>query len=336
MKQRAITGLATAQVCADWDGAFYPLVRPACDELDADGEPYVPPASGARCSVQDEQRTVWGLDADGAANLAYDNTGVQYGLRALRDGRITPEDFITLNTTIGGIDRDGVETVTRTSMDLRVAQIAYATGQLTGRGALDQIPIIDQAVQFLDYVPGLDVHDTDRPWQQRARLDATYGSHANQAIFSLAPLPSRTIDLADQWLDALDAYMGTHPSVSRSEAIVRARPPGTQDQCRVLVAGPPGSFEEGILRQTSPRQAAGGPMSEDVMKCTLKDVDRSDYPPLTDEEFAQIQAAFPEGVCDYSKPDVGAQPRTQTWLSWGSGPPGTTPMQIPWTIARSL
>lgn len=335
VKRRAVTGLATAQVCPDWDSAFYPIVRPTCDELDADGEPYVPPSSGVRCSVQDEQRNIWGVDADGAAHLAYDNTGIQYGLQALRDGVIKPEEFVALNRTIGGIDRDGSETEARSSMDPRVAQIAFATGQLTGRGALDQIPIIDQAVQFLDYAPGLDVHDAQRPWQMRARLDAAFGSHANQAIFSLAPLPSRTIDVAEDWLEALDAYTASHPGVSRAEAVARARPAGTDDQCRVLVAGVPGTCRDGILRAASPRQAAGAPMSEDVLMCALSPVDRGDYPPLTDEQFVQILQTFPGGVCDYSKPSVGAVSRSQTWLSWGSGPPGTTPVQIPWTIARS-
>jgi len=335
VKQRAITGLSTAQVCSDWDSAFYPVVRPTCDELDAAGHAYVPPSAGVRCGVADEQRNVWGLDADGAANLAYDNTGVQYGLQALRDGIITPAQFIALNRTIGGIDRDGKETASRTSMDPRVAQIAYATGQVTGRGGLDQIPIIDQAVQMLDYVPGLDVHDTDRPWQQRARLDATFGTHANQAIFSVAPLPSRTIDVAEAWLEALDAYLAAHPGVSRAEAVRRARPADAADQCRVLVTGVAGTCEDGLLRPMSPRQVAGGPMSEDVVKCTLKPVERNDYPTLTDDQFAQIRATFPGGVCDYAQPSIGAQPRTQTWLSWGSGPPGTTPVEIPWTIARS-
>lgn len=339
VKQRAVTGLATAGVCADWDSIFYPLLRPTCDETDAHGELYVDPSSGVRCSVQDEQRNVWGVDSTGAANLPYDNTGVQYGLQALRAGQITPEEFIRLNQEIGGIDSNGEETQSRTSVDPAVAQIAYATGQLTGRGALDEIPIIDQVIPFLDYIPGIDVHDQARPWQERARLDATFGSHENQVIFSVAPLPFRTVDVMERWLNHVDRYMARHPHASRAEAITRARPFDTADQCRVLVAGVPGTCADGVARASSPRQAAGGPLSEDALKCQLKlltDVERADYPTMTNDEWSAVKATFPDGVCDYSKPPVGAQPRTQTWLSWGDGAPGTTPEQIPWIIARSV
>jgi Tannase-like family of unknown function (DUF6351) len=339
IKQRAVTGLATADVCADWDAVFYPLLRPTCDEKDAHGQDYVDPTSGTRCSVQDEQRNTWGIDPrTGAANLPYDNVGVPYGLEALRSGVITPEEFVTLNREIGGIDTNGAETASRTSADPAVIQIAYATGQLTGRGALDEIPIIDQAVFFLDYTPGLDVHDQSRPWQQRARLDATFGSHANQAIFSLAPLPSRTVDVMEEWLAAVDAYGKRHPDASHAEAIARARPTDASDQCRVLVTGVPHTCEQGVARASSPRQAAGGPPSEDALKCRLKplsDAERADYPTMTDEQWSAVKATFPDGVCDTSEPPVGAQPRTQTWLSWGGGAPGTTPTQIPWVIVRS-
>jgi hypothetical protein len=74
------------------------------------------------------------------------------------------------------------------------------------------------------------------------------------------------------------------------------------------------------------------------MKCALRpltNADRASYPAMTDADWYAIKATFPAGVCDYSVPPVGAVARTQTWLSWGDGDPGTTPEQIPWTIARS-
>ena len=106
----------------------------------------------------------------------------------------------------------------------------------------------------------------------------------------------------------------------------------------MFVAGVPGTCSEGVARASSPRQAAGGPLSEDALKCRLKlltDAERADYPTMTDQEWSAVKATFPDGVCDYSMPPVGAQPRTQTWLSWGDGAPGTTPVQVPWIIARS-
>ncbi|TMA34192.1 MAG: hypothetical protein E6J87_07775 [Deltaproteobacteria bacterium] len=57
------------------------------------------------------------------------------------------------------------------------------------------------------------------------------------------------------------------------------------------------------------------------MKCHLKPLNRSDdYGPLglltfTDDQWAQLQAAYPDGVCDYSQPAVGRQ-QTVTWLTY--------------------
>ena len=38
-------------------------------------------------------------------------------------------------------------------------------------------------------------------------------------------------------------------------------------------------------------------------------------------EWTQVQAAFPSGVCDWSKPGVGQQPSTP-WLTFAGGPGG--------------
>jgi len=67
---------------------------------------------------------------------------------------------------------------------------------------------------------------------------------------------------------------------------------------------------------------AGDVDTADTMKCQLRPLNRNDdYGPLgtlafTDAQWAQLQTAFPEGVCDYTKPPVGVQP-TVTWLKYG-------------------
>lgn len=53
------------------------------------------------------------------------------------------------------------------------------------------------------------------------------------------------------------------------------------------------------------------------MKCELKAPSRSDYPALTDEQWAQLNDIFSEGVCDYSKPSQGYTELEGTWLSFG-------------------
>jgi hypothetical protein len=61
---------------------------------------------------------------------------------------------------------------------------------------------------------------------------------------------------------------------------------------------------------------ADGPLSDDVMKCRLKPMRRDDYPVgFSDEQWARLEAAFPDGVCDYAKPGV-AQRATIPWLTY--------------------
>ncbi len=48
-----------------------------------------------------DAQNVYGRNADGFANSIWDNVGVQYGLGALVDGEITPEQFLNLNANVG-------------------------------------------------------------------------------------------------------------------------------------------------------------------------------------------------------------------------------------------
>ncbi|TVS10807.1 MAG: hypothetical protein EA419_09910 [Wenzhouxiangella sp.] len=50
-----------------------------------------------------DAREAYGTDPEtGYARVPWDNVGVQYGLRALRDGRISPEQFLDINHHVGG------------------------------------------------------------------------------------------------------------------------------------------------------------------------------------------------------------------------------------------
>ena len=74
----------------------------------------------------------------------------------------------------------------------------------------------------------------------------------------------------------------------------------------------------------SPRQAAGGPLAENILKCQLKPLDPADYLPavLTSEQLDRLRAVFPDGVCDWSKPGVGQEDATSP-LDFTAGPGGT-------------
>jgi hypothetical protein len=70
--------------------------------------------------------------------------------------------------------------------------------------------------------------------------------------------------------------------------------------------------------------AAGGPNTNDVLKCQLKPLIRAEYKvTFTDAQWARLQQTFADGVCDYAKAGVGQQPPTAAWLSFAAGPGGT-------------
>ena len=62
------------------------------------------------------------------------------------------------------------------------------------------------------------------------------------------------------------------------------------------------------------RIVAGAPLASDVLKCTLKPVDPSDFSvSLSAEQLDALQQIFGEGVCDYSRPGIGQVPLAGTW-----------------------
>jgi len=77
--------------------------------------------------------------------------------------------------------------------------------------------------------------------------------------------------------------------------------------------------------QGSPRQVAGGPLSENVLKCDLKPLDffSADYNGVLFDgsQKARLQAVFPIGVCDWTKPGV-EEVRADPWTTFADGPGG--------------
>ena len=73
---------------------------------------------GVRCTMQDYMESIFGPRPQsewtapekkighGFANRPWGNEGVQYGLKALQDGQITPDEFVDLNAKIGGLTID--------------------------------------------------------------------------------------------------------------------------------------------------------------------------------------------------------------------------------------
>src|SRR3989449_894811 len=103
---------------------------------------------GTRCGDPDLATAVWGTTAGIApgstrARQTGDNVGIQYGLKALLGGAITPEEFVTLNEKIGGFDADSNRRAARSTADLPALDIAYRAGIVSSGKNLGKLPIID-------------------------------------------------------------------------------------------------------------------------------------------------------------------------------------------------
>src|SRR3954447_18023417 len=85
----------------------------------------------------------FGRYENGWARRGWDNVGIQYGLKGLRQGLISPAEFVDFNTNIGGADLDLNLTPERTAADPIALRRLYRTGAINSANNLDQVAIID-------------------------------------------------------------------------------------------------------------------------------------------------------------------------------------------------
>jgi len=301
---------------------------------------------GARCSIYDGMRNIFGLKLFPQistqrpfAPSPHDNTGVQYGLLALNAGLIDKALFLDINKNFGGWDIDFQPTAERTVGDNDAIRIAYETGRITnGSAGLSLVPIIDDR-PYLDHEGNF--HASVYSFSTRARLERDNG-HADNYVIRRHPaslsLTDENLALMNQWLDNIKAYSrASTAGESLLDRIVASRPAGLVDDCftaegeRIVE---PAVFNmerifdntEGRCNQLYPphaglRLVAGSPLTTDIMKCALKPIDYSDYQvEFTDEEKAQLEAIFPQGVCDWRQPGEHQTMNNRTWLSFGPSP----------------
>ena len=280
--------------------------------------------TGARCDVFDHTVNVYGRDpATGFARRPVDNTGVQYGFAALNARLITPAQFLDLNEAIGGHDNDGNVVASRSVADPIALRAAYSTGRVTsGGGGLARVPILDLR-GYLDLNPNGDIHQKYHSFSLRERLKRANGSIANQVLLVTSTSQPRieeyTIAKMDEWLTRLSEDTSADSAIDR---IARAKPADLVDACyspageRIVETQAFSGGECNKLYPTfpSPRMLAGGPMSNDVLKCHLKPVDFADYRvEFTDEEKVRLRAIFRDGVCDWRKPGVQQAGAVSQW-----------------------
>ena len=274
---------------------------------------------GVRCTLQDYMVNAFGRDERGFARRGFDNVGVQYGLKGLRQGRISAAQFVDFNTHIGGADLDLNLTSERTAADPIALERVYRTGAINSANNLNKVAIID--LRGPD--PGA-FHDVFRTYAMRARLERNFGTAANQILWrgqaALIGDPSFAADAVfamDRWLARVHA---DRRKVPLARKIIEDRPGTVAPRC---TDGQGREVASEVCDQTvssygTPRQGADGPLTEDVMKCQLKPMRRDDYPvSFSDAQWQRLQQAFPGGVCDYSKPGVSQHGAT-SWLTYQS------------------
>lgn len=320
-------------------------------------------------SHYDDLRNIYGVDENGNPRTLYDNVGVQYGLQALVEGNITPDEFLRVNALIGGwkhpsemvqegfpflgsvdevladpskfdpwssrnmnLSPDGVTPAPRTQGDLIAINAAYESGMVFD-GQLD-IPIIDWR-HYLEEV--LDMHNSHQSFSARQRIRNRMGHSDNQVIWFTdarptilddpeEPEPRDEFDQTWMALEVLHEWlMNIRANPDRS--IGENRPAAAVDSCfntqgELIASGadvwdgilddrPAGTCTQQFPTYTTSRIIAGGPIEGSVFKCTLKSVDTAladgtygSWVP-TPGQVDRLKEIFPQGVCDYSKPDQG-------------------------------
>jgi Tannase-like family of unknown function (DUF6351) len=302
---------------------------------------------GTRCSLPDYQINIWGPRPKseweaveqrihkGFANRPFDSVGVQYGLKALQAGLITAAEFANLNARIGCGDIDAHPGPGRCAMNTKTATIAYRTGEVTDARQLASVPIID----LRGWSEDGDVHTSVFTYIMRARFDAENGNHANQIIWTFkaaypiqgmevgiaAPeLGERSFLLMDHWLAAIEA---DRRKVALAQKVREDKPAEGVDACfpdnRASSETTDMSACEALFpHYDNTRTAAGEPLTGQYLKCQLKPLARSDYNAVfTEEQWSELEQAFPTGVCDFSKPAVGER-ASIPWMSFARGPGG--------------
>ncbi len=255
---------------------------------------------------------IYGTRDDGYARNFWDNVGVQYGLKAVASGAITPEEFLRLNSTIGAwksepdmaqesspflpippydpwsaknqiYSVDPANPAPRKEGDLVAMNAAYEAG-LVFLGDME-IPIID----WRPYQePILDMHNSHQSFASRQRMIDGQGSADNQVIWMTGIGPAgpefdqtpEAFQVMDQWMENIRA--NPHLGVAGN------KPPDAVDRCfdkdgNQIAAGddvwdgilneePPGACTQLYPPYSTSRIEAGGPFKGSIFKCELQSV----------------------------------------------------------------
>jgi hypothetical protein len=341
-KKAAIAGHMDDKACVAWAMSYassnepgvytHPRTRKPtnnCYLLDSQVYDAAKNPKGVRCTIPEYAISTWGATpGTHVAPRTNDNLGLQYGLKALAAGQIGAEEFVSLNEKIGGSDVDMKPTAQRMVADDHALRIAYQDGIISDAKQWAKVPMID-----LRGNDNSNIHMNWRAFAVRDRLDRANGGHGNQVIWRYGPglLPPQqllveSLVTIDKWVAAIKTDTS---AATLEEKVVKNRPAEAFDFCYIgtdyttKVTDWSKCDADPVLRYfSSPRQVAGGPLAENVLKCQLKPLKRSDYATtFSDAQWTRLSKVFAGGVCDWSKSGVGMQ-RATPWRTFANGPGG--------------
>ncbi|MHB8509806.1 MAG: DUF6351 family protein [Candidatus Dormibacteria bacterium] len=294
---------------------------------------------GTRCTLQDYNVSQLGTrPGDGYANRPIDNLGVQWGLQALLAGKITTDQFVDLNQKIGDLDINFQPQSARAQGDLAGIANMYKASELSYGVNWAKVPEIDARAD-----DSYDEHSNVMRYIDRARMDSTYGSHASQVFWTEPSLgafggPSSqthalTFTVMDQWLTNIE--MDTSADTIEAK-VVKDKPATAVDSCVQSGQFVPQALCDNLQTpDVLPINVAGAPLATNILKCQLKPLNMADYASITftAAQWTILKAAFPQGVCDWSKRGVAQQAPLGSWLTFattaGGTPLGAAPESVP-------
>jgi len=212
----------------------------------------------------------------------------------------------------------------RTEGNLKAMRAVYKAG-LVFMGKI-KIPVIDWRPYLEDE---LDMHNSHQSFAARQRIRDRRGNSDNQVIWFTDYVSGPRFDQTPEALEVMDEWM-MNILANPEGGVAGNKPVRAVDRCFNAAGAEIAAGEnvwdgilnnkpDGVCTQHFPiygtsRIVAGGPFKGSIFKCQLKSVaqaiaggDYGVWSPSISEQ-ALLMQIFPQGVCDFSKPDAGLPP----------------------------
>ena len=143
---------------------------------------------------------------------------------------------------------------------------------------------------------------------------------------NIAPPPSialKSFLLMDKWLSNIESDTGHEPLAQK---VLDDKPSTATDECflgpTLIETTDATTCATAFPHFGDARLAAGESLVDNAMQCRLEPLDPASYSvTFTGSQWARLQQAFPDGVCDWSKKPVGFH-RSVPWLTFEHGAGG--------------